>query len=55
MSKKQDFINNKENTLLMAISLFKNDLSNKKIKSLIKNKMVMVNGREILNSSYLVK
>lgn len=55
MNKMQFFINDRENTLLKSISLFKGDLSNKKIKVLIKRKMVMVNGEVTTNSSLLVK
>lgn len=55
MNKMQFFINDRENALLKSISLFKGDLSNKKIKVLIKRKMVMVNGEVTTNSSLLVK
>lgn len=53
--KKQTFLVNKESKLLDTIYNFKKDLSNKTIKSYIKNKMVLVNGIVITNSSYIVK
>lgn len=55
MYKKQDFIVDNDNSLINVISLFKRDLSNKKIKSFIKNDMVMVNGKIVKNSNYIVK
>lgn len=54
MYKKQYFIVDNDNSLINAISLFKRDLSNKKIKSFIKNDMVMVNGNIVRNSNYIV-
>lgn len=54
MSKKQNYINNSECSLLDSISSFKNDMSKKTIKNYIKNKMVMVNDKVITNSSYIV-
>jgi len=53
--KKQTFLVNKESKLLDTIYNFKKDLSNKTIKNYIKNKMVLVNGIVITNSSYIVK
>lgn len=41
--------------LIDAIGNFKKDLSKKKIKSFIKNKMVRVNGKVITNGSYVLK
>ena len=55
MNKKQDYINNYNDTLLISISNFKKDLSNKNIKNYIKNGMVKVNDKVITNSSYLLK
>lgn len=55
MNKGQFFINDRENTLIKSISLFKRDLSNKKIKCLIKRKMVMVNGVVTTNGGIIVK
>lgn len=54
MSKKQNYINNSECSLLNSISGFKKDMSKKTIKNYIKNKMVMVNDKVITNSSYVV-
>lgn len=53
--KKQNFIVDKEISLLDAICDFKKDLSKKSIKSYIKNKMVRVNNKVITNSSYMLK
>ena len=55
MSKKQDYINKEEMTLLNSIHNFKKDLSNKTIKNYIRNGMVSVNSKVITNSSYLLK
>ena len=55
MNKKQVYINNYNDTLLISISNFKKDLSNKNIKNYIKNGMVKVNDKVITNSSYLLK
>ncbi len=55
MSKKQDYINKEESTLLNSIYNFKKDLSNKTIKNYIRNGMVSVNHKVITNSSYLLK
>ena len=55
MNKKQDYINHDSITLLNSIRNFKKDLSNKTIKSYIKNEMVKVNDKVITNSSYLLK
>lgn len=55
LNKKQDFIISDSNTLLMAISDFKKDLSHKTIKNFIKNKMVKVNDIIINNPNYQVK
>ena len=54
MSKKQNYINNSECSLLDSISSFKKDMSKKTIKNYIKNRMVMVNDKAITNSSYIV-
>lgn len=55
MNKKQDYINNDNVSLLISISNFKKDLSNKTIKNYIKNGMVKVNDKVIINSSHLLK
>ena len=55
MNKKQDYINNDNVSLLISISNFKKDLSNKTVKNYIKNGMVKVNDKVITNSSYLLK
>ena len=55
MNKKQDYINNDNVSLLISISNFKKDLSNKTIKNYIKNGMVKVNDKVITNSSHLLK
>ena len=55
MNKKQDYINNDNVSLLISISNFKKDLSNKTIKNYIKNGMIKVNDKVITNSSYLLK
>ena len=52
--KKQDYICATNSTLLDSILLFKKDLSKKTIKNYIKNGMVMVNNKVIINSSYLL-
>ena len=54
MSKKQNYINNSECSLLNSINGFKKNMSKKTIKNYIKNKMVMVNDKVITNSSYVV-
>ena len=54
MSKKQNYINNSECSLLDSISSFKKDMSKQTIKNYIKNRMVMVNDKAITNSSYIV-
>ena len=54
MSKKQNYINNSECSLLNSISSFKKDMSKKTIKNYIKNRMVMVNDKAITNSSYII-
>ena len=54
MSKKQNYVNNSECSLLDSISSFKKNMSKKTIKNYIKNKMVMVNDKVITNSSYVV-
>ena len=54
--RKQDYINNLNDiTLLDSIYSFKKDLSKKTIKNYIKNEMVTVNNKTIINSSYLLK
>ena len=52
--RKQTFIVDNEISLLEAVFNFKKDLSKKSIKNYIKNKMIMVNGNVIINSSYLL-
>ena len=54
MNKRQDYINKLDTSLLLSISEFKKDLSNKTIKNYIKNGNVSVNGQIITNSSYSV-
>ena len=52
--RKQTFIVDSKINLVDAIFNFKKDLSKKSIKNFIKNKMVMVNGNVITNSSFLL-
>jgi len=52
--RKQTFIVDNEISLLEAIFNFKRDLSKKSVKNYIKNKMVMVNGKVVTNSSNLL-
>ena len=52
--RKQTFIVDNKISLIDAIFNFKKDLSKKSIKTFIKNKMVMVNGIVITNSSFLL-
>jgi len=52
--RKQTFIVDKEIVLLDAIFNFKKDMSKKSIKSYIRNKMVMVNGKVITNNNYIM-
>ena len=52
MNKRQDYINQINDTLINSISNFKKDLSKKTIKNYIKNGMVKVNDNVITNSSY---
>ncbi len=54
MNKKQDYINHDKITLLDSLKNFKKDLSNKTIKNFIKKRMVLVNGKIITNSSYML-
>ena len=52
--RKQTFIVDSKINLVDAIFNFKKDLSKKSIKNFIKNKMIMVNGNVITNSSFLL-
>ena len=54
MDKKQNYICQKEESLVDSIANFKKDLSKKTIKNYIKNKMVLVNNKIITNSSHIV-
>ena len=54
MNKRQYYINKLDTSLLLSISEFKKDLSNKTIKNYIKNGNVSVNGQIITNSSHSV-
>ena len=53
--RKQNFIVDKEISLLESIYEFKEEISKKSIKNYIKNKMVKVNDKIITNSSYMLK